>query len=95
MLSVKPLSLSPLFFDKFRFDDVGKECIAIQSSKLCEYLINKAGANRTYLCICVPCYNEESCDIEKTITSLMENMVFMKNVVGFRFLLLYRFKKII
>lgn len=65
--------------DEFTYEDVKEtECKALPSRTIGSYLIDRAEAEGTkYLCVCVPCYNEDLEELMKTLVSLMENFDFM------------------
>jgi hypothetical protein len=66
-------------FDDFTYEDVNEsECKAFPSRNIGSFLIDKAEKEGTkYLCVCVPCYNEDLEELLKTLVSLMENFDFM------------------
>lgn len=69
--------------DEFSFAEVnGDECMAVACTSITNSFLNsvkKSGGK--YLCICVPCYNENIEEFTKTILSLMENMEFIQKKV--------------
>jgi hypothetical protein len=68
--------------DHYSLQLVGPACAASVSSNVCRYLVERAAAEGTkYLCICVPCYNEESLELLKTLLSLLSNMEFLERKV--------------
>jgi hypothetical protein len=73
-----PLDEKPIV-DDFTYEDVkDTECKAIAAMNLGRYLINRAEQEDSkYLCVCVPCYNEDLEELLKTLVSLMENFDFM------------------
>jgi hypothetical protein len=75
----------PIVIDEFTYDQVkGVECLGQVCRKVCKALKKSLGKDkRKFLCICVPCYNESTEDLMKTIASLMENIDFMKHKTRF------------
>jgi cell fate (sporulation/competence/biofilm development) regulator YlbF (YheA/YmcA/DUF963 family) len=71
--------------DEFTFTQVkGAECLGQVCRKVCKALKRSLGKEkRKFLCVCVPCYNESTDDLMKTIASLMENVDFMKHKTRF------------
>ncbi len=70
----------PLVVDNFSYEDVKQtKCFASVSKNICEALKKEAPSAETrYLCICLPCYNEQFEELLKTFLSLMENIEFMQ-----------------
>lgn len=66
--------------DDYLFEEVKeKECYASVAHEICDYLMKKSEAeNIKYLCVCVPCYNEDLSELIKTFVSLLENFEFME-----------------
>jgi cellulose synthase/poly-beta-1,6-N-acetylglucosamine synthase-like glycosyltransferase len=75
----------PVIMDEFTFSQVkGAECLGQVCRKVCKALKRSLGKDkRKFLCVCVPCYNESTDDLMKTIASLMENVDFMKHKTRF------------
>ena len=75
----------PIVMDEFTFSQVkGVECLGQVCRKVCKALKRSLGKEkRKFLCVCVPCYNESTDDLMKTIASLMENVDFMKHKTRF------------
>jgi len=69
----------PILCDEFTFEEVEYEkCEAFPFKTICDALVSKVEhTDSKYLCICVPCYNEDVDEFLKTILSLMENMEFI------------------
>jgi hypothetical protein len=73
------------FIDNFTYEDVKEgTCTAQKSRIIGNHLIAKAEEEKVkYLCVCVPCYNEDLEELLKTLISLMENFDFMiKKVIN-------------
>lgn len=70
--------------DDFSFEQVKeKECVATVAEEVCGYLMEKADTESIkYLCVCVPCYNEDLSELLKTLVSLLENFEFMARKVS-------------
>jgi hypothetical protein len=73
----------PTAYDQFSISEVEYErCEAHPLRKICDALINHVeNTDSKYLCICVPCYNEEIDEFLKTVLSLMDNMEFIRRKV--------------
>ena len=67
-------------FDSYNATEVGSECSGFVARNICEYLKGNASGKK-YLCVCVPCYNEDFWDFVKTLISLLENFEFMQTTV--------------
>lgn len=69
--------------DNYTFEEVKeKECVASIAEELSQFLLEKADVEGIkYLCICVPCYNEDLSELLKTLLSLLENFEFMERKV--------------
>ncbi len=69
--------------DEFNFNQVqGTKCIGVPCLNITDSLNNLAVTeNIEYICICMPCYNEEVEDLYSTVTSLLENFEFLKTRV--------------
>ena len=79
-----PLDQS-IVVDEFTYSQVKEaECLGQVCRKVCKELKRSLGKDRRkFLCVCVPCYNESTDDLMKTIASLMENVDFMKHKTRF------------
>jgi hypothetical protein len=69
----------PPYVDDFSYEDVKEgTCTAQPSKRIGQYLMDRAEQDTTnYLCVCVPCYNEDLDEMMKMVISLMENFDFM------------------
>eukprot|EP01038_Epipyxis_sp_PR26KG_P005571 gene5571-7695_t len=76
---------NPLIFDCFTKNDVkGKKCLGFPAKNISSNLVEIAECNGAqYLCVCIPCYNENFSDFSKTLISLMENFEFMHKKIRF------------
>jgi cellulose synthase/poly-beta-1,6-N-acetylglucosamine synthase-like glycosyltransferase len=70
---------------EFTFSQVrGNECLGQVCQEVCDALKHSfKQENRKFLCVCVPCYNESTVDLMKTVASLMKNVDFMKHKARF------------
>lgn len=73
------------YVDDFTYEQVKEStCTAQMSINIAHHLITQAEQEGVkYLCVCVPCYNEDFEELLKTLLSLMENFDFMIKKVGF------------
>lgn len=74
----------PLVVDDFTFDEVNqKDCVATVCKQICSLFVEEGEANGVcFLTICIPCYNENVDELMKTISSIMNNIEFMKHKVS-------------
>lgn len=71
-----------LAFDDFSEKEVnGAHCSGQVCQQVCKDLEAQYGANKKFLTICIPCFNEELQELIKTIDSVMKNVEFMQRKV--------------
>jgi hypothetical protein len=71
-----------IIVDNFTYKQVkNKKCSASICNNICDNLIQTSNVYIKYLCICVPCYNEDLKELTKTLMSIMENVEFMQRKV--------------
>jgi hypothetical protein len=73
----------PLVIDDFTFDDVNQnDCVGKSCKNICYHFVEEAETNGVcFLTICIPCYNENVDELMKTISSIMNNIEFIKHKV--------------
>lgn len=82
-LPLGPLDGQPII-DEFSYEEVKEgQCVATVSTNICHHLQNLTESDGSkYMCVCVPCYNEDLSELLKTLVSLLENFEFMEKKVS-------------